>query len=145
MKEFLVRNVIISQMYICQATVDLFFGVYLLRALVVPGSFRVRIRQAKIEDATQISRLVSTLSAKYIAHEADASLKRPAEGVYLRGRIETNRPPYRVKYGIEAFFAPKKKAVQLERELRNGGVAVLMVAGSGSVALKNVVPDTAEE
>jgi len=76
---------------------------------------------------------------------ADASVEPPSEGVFLRGRIESNRPPYRVRYGIEAFFAPKEKALRLERELRNGGVAVLMVADSGSVALKDVVPDSTEE
>ncbi len=76
---------------------------------------------------------------------ADASLDKPAEGIYLRGRMVNNYPPYQVKYGIEAFFAPKQKALQLERELRNGGVAVLMIADSGRVALKDVVPSTVED
>ncbi len=75
----------------------------------------------------------------------DASVERPAQGVFLRGRVKNSRPPYRVNYGIEAYFAPKEKALQLEQELRNGGVAILMVTGSGSVALKDVVPDAAEE
>ncbi len=74
-----------------------------------------------------------------------ASLDKPAAGVFLRGRIVNNQPPYRVRYGIEAFFAPKTKALQLERDLRNGGVAVLMVTDSGSVALKDVVPNISEE
>ena len=65
--------------------------------------------------------------------------------VFLRGRIANNYSPYRVKYGIEAFFAPKKKALQLEKDLRNGGVAILMVTRSGRVALKDVVPDTSGE
>jgi uncharacterized membrane-anchored protein len=71
---------------------------------------------------------------------ADASLHKPAEGIFLRGRIVDNHSPYRVEYGIEAFFAPKNKALQLEKDLRNGGVAVLMVADSGRVALYDVVP-----
>jgi len=76
---------------------------------------------------------------------AGASLDKPDGGVFLRGRIANNYPPYRVKYGIEAFFAPKQKALQLERELRDGGVAVLMIADSGRVALKDIVPDGARE
>ncbi len=76
---------------------------------------------------------------------ADASLDKPAEGIFLRGRIVDNQSPYRVKYGIEAFFAPKNKALQLEQDLRNGGVAVLMVADNGQVALNDVVPDISEE
>lgn len=69
-----------------------------------------------------------------------AALDKPDEGVFLRGHIVNNHPPYRVEYGIEAFFAPKKKALQLERDLRKSGVAVLMVTESGRVALKDVVP-----
>ncbi len=71
---------------------------------------------------------------------AGASLDKPTEGVFLRGRIGSNRVPYRVSYGIEAFFAPKDKALQLEQDLRGDGVAVLMVADSGRAALKDVVP-----
>lgn len=70
---------------------------------------------------------------------AAASLTQPDEGIFLRGRISANYIPYRVNYGIDAFFAPKEKALQLEQELRDGGVAVLMVTASGKVALKDVV------
>ncbi len=72
---------------------------------------------------------------------ATASLDQPSEGVFLRGRLTRAVAPYHVSYGIEAFFAPKQKAVQLERELVNGGVAVLKVAGSGRAALVTVVPN----
>jgi len=75
----------------------------------------------------------------YVAERA--SLDKPTEGVFLRGRITRAYKPYRVEYGIEAFFAPKKKALQLERDLRNSGVAVLMVTDSGRVTLKDVVPN----
>ncbi len=73
---------------------------------------------------------------------ADASLEKPDEGVFLRGRITRSYPPYQVKYGIEAFFAPKKKALQLERDLRRGGVAILMITDSGRVSLKDVVAES---
>ena len=46
---------------------------------------------------------------------AGASLERPAEGVFLRGRLATIFTPYRIKFGIEAFFAPKEKALALEK------------------------------
>ncbi|CAA0104216.1 Uncharacterised protein [BD1-7 clade bacterium] len=67
-----------------------------------------------------------------------ASLTQPENGVFLRGRLTDDGPPYRVNFGIDAYFAPKERALQLERELRNGGVAVLMVTDSGRVALKAV-------
>lgn len=73
-------------------------------------------------------------------HYADASLNTPATGVFLRGRITDSSPSYRVKYGIEAYFAPKEKALKLEHDLRGGGVAVLMVSDTGQVALQNVLP-----
>lgn len=73
-----------------------------------------------------------------------ALLEPPADGLFLRGRIVNNYAPYRVKYGIEAFFAPKVKALKLEKELRNGGVALLMVTDGGRVALKDVVPNEEE-
>ena len=72
---------------------------------------------------------------------ARASLERPADGIFLRGRIVRNSPPLRIKYGIEAFFAPKERALKLERELRDGGTAILMVAASGQAALKDVIPN----
>ena len=70
---------------------------------------------------------------------AGASLTQPESGVFLRGRIVNAYAPYRVNYGIDAFFAPKKKALKLEQELRNGGMAVLMVTAGGRVALKDVI------
>ena len=72
---------------------------------------------------------------------AGASLERPAEGVFLRGRLATIVRPYRVRFGIEAFFAPKEKALELEKDLRNGGAAILMVSNSGRAALKDVIPN----
>ena len=74
----------------------------------------------------------------------DVSLDKPAEGVFMRGRITRAYKPYRVSYGIEAFFAPKKKALQLEHDLRKGGVAVLMVMDNGRVSLKDVVPKSSK-
>ena len=74
------------------------------------------------------------------------SLQMPSSGVFLRGRVAYH---YRtgeidnlqIKYGIEAFFAPREKALALEQDLRDGGVAVLMVSERGRAALKTVVAD----
>ena len=84
----------------------------------------------------------------YLPLEQDGDLWRgltpshqpPAQGLYLRGRV--SGLPWggtrRVTYGIEALFAPKEKALQLERELRDGAVAVLKVAPNGRAALVTV-------
>ncbi len=74
---------------------------------------------------------------------AGASLDRPDSGVFIRGRIANRRYEeqgqfFRINYGIEAFFAPKVKALALESDLRDGGVAVLMVATDGRARIKAV-------
>lgn len=74
-----------------------------------------------------------------------ASLAPPTTGVFIRGRIQVPRwqstpTHYRVKYGIEAYFAPKDKALALEKELRGGAVATIMLAANGKAGLKAVLP-----
>lgn len=66
------------------------------------------------------------------------SFEKPSQGVFLRGRITRSSAPYRVHYGLEAFFAEKDKALQLERDLRGGGVAVIAVAANGRSTLVDV-------
>lgn len=72
---------------------------------------------------------------------SSASLIKPENGIFLQGRVEHSRwgSTVRIKYGIEAFFAPKIKALELERKMRNGGIAVLMVSSDGKARLKNVL------
>ena len=70
---------------------------------------------------------------------AGASLEMPAEGIFLRGRLAGTVEPRRVKFGIEAYFAPKDRALQIESDLRDGGVAVLMVTDGGRAALRDVI------
>ncbi len=41
---------------------------------------------------------------------------------------------------IQAFFAPREKALKLEKELRESAVAVIMLDNKGKMALKDVVP-----
>ncbi len=77
-----------------------------------------------------------------------ASLLQPEKGLFIRGRIQTPRwarsNTYQVRYGIEAYFAPKKKALELEKRLRDGGIAVVMLAADGKAALKDVIGDAEE-
>ena len=72
----------------------------------------------------------------------NASLDKPSAGVFIRGRLLNSYSPYRVSYGINAFFTPKIKALKLEKDLAHGGVAVLMVMDSGRAALNDVVANT---
>jgi len=70
-----------------------------------------------------------------------ASLSRPESGLFIRGRVSENSSEMtRVRFGIEAFFAPKEKALLLERELRSGGLAKVMLANNGKAALRNIEP-----
>jgi uncharacterized membrane-anchored protein len=108
----------------------------------LPNSVLQDVTSLRIGEVVYVS-LESTEDGLYSI--MGASLDKPSAGVFLRGRIVNNQRPYRVRYGIEAFFAPKTKALQLERDLRNGGVAVLMVTDNGSVALRDVVPNISEE
>ncbi|MDF1821386.1 MAG: GDYXXLXY domain-containing protein [Alcanivoracaceae bacterium] len=81
-----------------------------------------------------------------------ARIKRVSSGEYreFTGMDDDGKPQYErlsltgayhLRYGIEAWFAPKLKAQQLERDLRQGGWAVLSVADSGRAALVTVEPD----
>jgi uncharacterized membrane-anchored protein len=73
------------------------------------------------------------------------SLEPPGDGLFIRGRISSRHNWMRglnsfpMKYGIEAFFAPKERALQLEKDLRDGGVAVLMVSPGGKARLMDVI------
>ena len=86
--------------------------------------------------------LVETENQLYDLHSLQ--LQRPSQGLYIRGRVD--RPVYlekvehiQVNYGIEAFFAPKEKALALEKQLVDGGVAVLKVSPGGKALLMDVV------
>jgi uncharacterized membrane-anchored protein len=68
---------------------------------------------------------------------AGASVERPESGMYIRGRYLGDN---QIKYGIEAYFAPREKAIALEGLLRRGGVAKVMIAANGKAALLEVMP-----
>jgi len=75
---------------------------------------------------------------------SEASTVKPDSGLFIRGRVNRSRwwgssSRLPIKYGIEAWFAPKQKALDLERNLRSGnGIATIMVASNGKATLKAV-------
>lgn len=69
------------------------------------------------------------------------SLEPPSTGLFIAGRVQSHRTgQLRIRYGIEAYFAPKEKALALETQLRDSAKAVLMIAPSGQALLTNVLP-----
>lgn len=71
------------------------------------------------------------------------ALEPPSGKIFLRGRVRSHstrnaEQRYIIRFGIEAYFVPKHKARKLEKELREGGVATLMVTERGKAALKAV-------
>ena len=73
------------------------------------------------------------------------SFERPENGIFIRGRVQKRRwsssGNYQVKYGIEAYFAPKEKALKIEREMRDKCLAKVMVAKNGKATLKEIIAE----
>lgn len=61
--------------------------------------------------------------------------EKPSSGVYIRGRITSVGNSYRLKYGIEAYFMPKEKALKAEQSLRQGAAAHVYLLGNGKAAI----------
>jgi len=61
--------------------------------------------------------------------------KQPISGVYIRGRVTGVGSSYRMKYGIEAYFMPKEKALRAERSVRQGASAEVYLLDSGKAAI----------
>jgi len=78
-------------------------------------------------------------------HATRVALEPPPSGPFLRGRLSETWPgaeqPLRVRYGIEAWFAPKAKALEIEAAVRRRpgeearAYAVVAVSASGRAAL----------
>lgn len=76
---------------------------------------------------------------------AGATLEPPEDAPFIRGRMRTRthqneQPVYRITYGIEAYFAPKDKALALEATLRQGAKARIKLADNGKAALEEIIP-----
>lgn len=61
--------------------------------------------------------------------------EKPKSGVYIRGRVKGEDSGYRMKYGIEAYFMPKEKALKAERSVRQGANAEVFLLDSGKSAI----------
>lgn len=77
-----------------------------------------------------------------IAQPVALSLTAPATGPVIRGRVRHHWGGdwMTVEYGIEAWFAPLDKALALERDLMQGGLAEVKLTASGRAALVAVGP-----
>lgn len=99
-------------------------------------------REARMDEIIYVS---LQKNADGIYEFSSASYEKPRTGIFIRGRLQDRRGFFasrlRINYGIEAYFAPKEKALRLERELRGSGVAVVMLASNGKAALIDVIPD----
>ena len=99
----------------------------------------------------QLAKKVRNGEVVYIELQADEQgiyqfkqlhLKQPDSGIYIRGRLQQryrSQENYRIRYGIEAYFAPKDKALALQKDLRDGGIALVMLSKNGKATLKAVI------
>ena len=78
-------------------------------------------------------------------HATRVQLEEPLSGLFLRGRMirawAHDEQPLQIRYGIEAWFAPKAKALEIEAAARRSqgegarAYAIIAVSGSGRAAL----------
>jgi len=79
--------------------------------------------------------------------QADGLLLEPPDNrLFIRGRVKSYHSTEQgvsvhIRYGIEAYFLPREKALDLEKALRNrGSAATVMIAPNGKAALLAVDP-----
>ena len=74
----------------------------------------------------------------------------PAEGIFIRGRVKgfhknDNGAGMSLTFGIEAYFAPKKRALEIEDTFRDRrqedtmAYARIRIAGNGKAALEDIL------
>ncbi len=71
---------------------------------------------------------------------ASADKKPPEEGeVFIQGKVSSATDyPITVQYGIESYFVPEGKGLELEREAGEGLIVEAMVDRHGRAAIKRV-------
>lgn len=109
--------------------IDPFRGAYV--ALDDPG-LREAVSGIDIEDDVFVP--LEADGDLWVGGRTQASV--PASGPYLRCASEG----WRVRCGIESFFASQGRARQLERELADGAVAVIRIDGRGNAAVVAIEP-----
>lgn len=61
---------------------------------------------------------------------------KPDNSIFIRGRVSSvSSQAIRLKYGIEAYFMPKEKALKVEATLRRGGNAQIYLLNNGKAAI----------
>lgn len=65
---------------------------------------------------------------------AALACEQPGAGLFIRGRV-VGTAPYRLRYGIEAYFLPKQKAKAVERALVGGATALVYLQDNGRAAI----------
>ena len=65
--------------------------------------------------------------------------EKPETGIFIRGRVKKVQPDYRLKYGIEAYFMPKEKALETESSVRGGAQAEIYLLNNGKAALSKLI------
>lgn len=81
----------------------------------------------------------------------DVVLKKPNDGVFIRGRLKSryvsDEGDVRVEYGVEAYFAPKERALEIENSARwranadnekPPAVVTLKLIASGHAAIESL-------
>lgn len=102
-------------------------------------------------NAVVYTRLKKNKSGLYEA--IDVVLDKPQAGLFIRGRIRNKTPikttqtKTNIEYGIEAFFAPKKRALEIQDSVRwranadtnkPPAIVTLMISRSGYGAIKDL-------
>ena len=64
--------------------------------------------------------------------------EKPTGTLFIRGRVTNNFAPYRLDYGIEAFFMPKEKAIKAERTHTQ---ATIYLLSNGKAAIADLTTE----
>ncbi|MCL2390869.1 MAG: GDYXXLXY domain-containing protein [Endomicrobia bacterium] len=69
----------------------------------------------------------------------DIYRKMPEEGLFIKGKIDKKRNNFTIIYGIENFFVPENKGLELEKERNaNNMSAEIIITSRGAPAIKNL-------
>ena len=119
------------------------------RSLFRGNYTRLRYDISRVKSAQSLRHLrknevvyVGLIADEQGIYKADKIHLQPPTGVFIRGRLIHAYPDqnkkYPVRYGIEAYFTKKDKALALEHDLQQGGIALVMVTDEGKATLKTI-------
>jgi len=112
----------------------------------------VPVSQQKIEQGLRRGEVVYVgleEDAKGVMRATEVSLDEPDSGPFIRGRIDrvdSRGQELTLRFGTEAYFLPREKALALESELRREkAIAVVKLAPNGKAALVEVETESAAD